>query len=87
MKLFRVSRLLSAAGVPHGFSLREGGVSQGPFSSLNLSVSVGDDESAVRENHARLLGAAGLEAPVVTAHQVHGDRVVDARLREVFHLE
>jgi YfiH family protein len=75
---------LSAAGVPHGFSLRDGGVSSGAFSSLNLSVSVGDDEVAVRQNHALLRAAAGLQSPITTAHQVHGDRVVDARMREVF---
>ena len=84
MKLFITSRLLSAAGVPHGFSLRTGGVSTGAFSSLNLGASVGDDEASVRENHARLLQAAGVEGKLATAHQVHGDRVVDARLREIF---
>jgi YfiH family protein len=84
VELFITSRLLTAAGVAHGFSLRAGGVSSGPFSSLNLSASVGDDESAVRENHHRLRQAAGLRGRVFTAHQVHGDRVVDMRLREVF---
>jgi YfiH family protein len=81
--LFVTSRLLSAAGVVHGFSLREGGVSQGPFASLNLGGSVGDDPEAVRENHLRLRRAAGLTGEVSVAHQVHGDRVVDARGREV----
>jgi len=84
VKLFATSRLLSAAGVPHGFSMRTGGVSSGAFSSLNLSVSVGDDEAAVRKNHALLRAAAGLQAPIASAHQVHGDRIVDARMREVF---
>jgi YfiH family protein len=58
--LFVTSRLLSAAGVAHGFSLREGG----------------DDRQRLRD-------AAGLKADIVTVHQVHGDRVVDARGREV----
>ena len=84
MKLFATSRLLSAAGAVHGFSLRTGGVSSGAFSSLNLGVSVGDDEAAVRQNHELLRAAAGVQAPISTAHQVHGDRVVDARMREVF---
>jgi YfiH family protein len=84
VKLFLVSRLLSAAGVPHGFSLRTGGVSTGAFSSLNLGASVGDDEASVRENHARLLQAAGIAGEIATANQVHGDRVVDGRLREIF---
>ncbi len=84
MKLFVTSKLLSGAGIVHGFSLRTGGVSSGAFSSLNLSVSVGDAEAAVRENLDRLGEEAGLRGHVATAHQVHGDRVVDARLREVF---
>jgi polyphenol oxidase len=84
VKLFLTSRLLSAAGVAHGFSLRSGGVSSGPFSSLNLGGSVGDDEAAVRENHELLHEAAGLSGRIATAHQVHGDRIVDARMREIF---
>jgi polyphenol oxidase len=84
VQLYLTSRLLSAAGLAHGFSVRAGGVSQGPFSSLNLSVSVGDDEASVRENHERLRRAAGVRGRIATAHQVHGDRVVDARMQEVF---
>ena len=84
MKLYVTSRLLSAAGIPHGFSVRAGGVSTGPFASLNLGSSVGDDEARVRENHDRLLQAAGLRGEVATVHQVHGDRIVDERLREIF---
>jgi YfiH family protein len=83
VRLFITSKLLSAEGVAHGFSVRTGGASGGPFSSLNLGLSVGDDESAVRENHQRLQSAAGL-GRIATGHQVHGDRVVDARLREIF---
>jgi YfiH family protein len=81
--LFITARLLSAAGVPHGFSLREGGVSRGPYASLNLGGSVGDDPESVRENHQRLKQAAGIAGEVSTADQVHGDRIVDARGREV----
>ena len=32
---------------------RPGGVSEGPFSSLNMGFSVGDDESHVIENRKR----------------------------------
>lgn len=85
-RLFLTSRLLSAAGVVHGFSVRTGGVSLSPYDSLNLSVSVGDTPEAVRENTARLGKAAGLAGGIVTANQVHGDRVVAASpggLREI----
>ena len=86
-RLFVTSRLLSAAGVVHGFSVRTGGVSLSPYHSLNLSVAVGDTAEAVRENTARLGQAAGLAAAIATATQVHGDRVVAAGpdgLREIF---
>jgi YfiH family protein len=78
VNLFLTSRLLSAAGVAHGFSLRRGGVSQGPLASLNVSRSVGDEPSAVEENLARLAAAAGLPGPEAfrAAAQVHGDRVL-----------
>ena len=85
-RLFVTSRLLSAAGVVHGFSVRTGGVSRSPYDSLNLSISVGDTAEAVRENLARLEKSAGLPAPIATATQVHGDRVVAASaggLREI----
>ena len=83
-RLFVTSRLLSAAGVTHGFSVRTGGVSVGPFDSLNLGGSVGDEPQAVRENAWRLARAAGLKGEFATAHQVHGDRVVAADKREIF---
>jgi len=53
-----------------------GGVSRGPFGSLNLALHVGDDDEAVVENRRRALGALGgrLEELVV-AEQVHGTTV------------
>ena len=83
MRLFLTSRYLSAAGVAHGFSLRSGGVSSGPYASLNLGAGVGDAEDAVRKNHGLLGEAAGIAGDFATAQQVHGDRVVDAHGREL----
>jgi YfiH family protein len=88
-RLFVTSRLLSAEGVVHGFSVRTGGVSQGAYSSLNLGRAVGDDPKAVDENLRRLANAAGLKSPeaFASANQVHGNRVLGATsdgLREVF---
>jgi YfiH family protein len=74
--LFLRSGLLA---VPHGFSLRPGGVSTGAFASLNLSEGVGDSAADVRENVRRLAAEAGRSAEhLVTVRQVHGDRVVRA---------
>ncbi len=78
-QLLLTSRLLSAHRVPHGFSLRSGGVSEGPFASLNMGLSTGDEPARVAENLARFLGAAGITQAVLPALvQVHGDRVVHA---------
>jgi YfiH family protein len=55
---------------------RYGGVSQGPYSSLNLGDHVGDTAHAVAENRARLL--ARLPAPPLWLKQVHGSAVLDA---------
>jgi YfiH family protein len=55
------------------FSTREGGVSEGPYESLNLGLLTGDDRERVIDNRRRLAGLAGA-APedVVMGWQVHG---------------
>ncbi|MFY0523871.1 peptidoglycan editing factor PgeF [Archangium gephyra] len=65
--------------VPHGFTTRAGGVSEGPYASLNLRFMEGDLRERVEENHRRLavMAGAALEA-LHTVKQVHGDRVVEA---------
>jgi YfiH family protein len=62
--------------------MREGGVSTGEYSSLNLAFHVGDEENCVRENRIRLAAALGYEAStLVAAQQVHGAsaHIVSAR--------
>jgi YfiH family protein len=72
------SALLTAAGVAHGFSTRVGGVSVGPYASMNLGWSVGDDPRAVEENHQRLAAAVGHERTALRlATQAHGPAVLD----------
>ena len=69
-----------ALAVPHGFFTRAGGVSAGPYASLNCSLSSADDPAAVRENRAR--AAAVLDLPpaaLLGLTQVHGPVVVEAR--------
>ena len=48
-------------GIVHGFSTRLGGVSQGIYSSMNLSFSRGDREENVRENFRRVAAAIGFK--------------------------
>jgi hypothetical protein len=43
------------------FSTREGGVSEGPFASLNLALRTGDDPDAVQENRRRLCAEVGAD--------------------------
>ena len=64
-------------GVRHGFFTRRGGVSEGPFASLNCSLSGRDDHAAVMENRARVAGALGARLPaLVGLFQVHGAAAV-----------
>lgn len=53
---------------------RTGGVSTGPWSSLNLGLAAGDAAAAVAENRARF--AAALGARPVWLRQVHGVQVL-----------
>ena len=71
------SPLLSSAGFRHGFFTRHHGWSTGPFATLNFSVSVGDTERNVAQNHG-LAGAALGVSPerICCATQVHGQRAL-----------
>jgi YfiH family protein len=56
---------------------RDGGVSSGPYASLNLGLHVGDDRDRVIENRRRAAAALGLElGECVFARQTHGREVV-----------
>jgi YfiH family protein len=59
------------------FTTRRGGVSEGPFASLNLGLWTDDDPARVRENRARVERIGG--GRLAQAHQVHGTRVIEAR--------
>jgi len=63
----------------HGFSTRLGGVSEGVYTSMNLSHSRNDNPARVRENIRRITNAMGI-APrdTVFCAQVHENRVVHA---------
>ena len=66
------------------FSTRLGGVSEGPYESLNLGLLTGDQADHVRENRRRLIERGGGDAARATmAMQVHGARVLRADERGV----
>lgn len=64
----------SLQGVEAFSTTRAGGVSGGPWASLNLGASCGDDPAAVAENRRRL--QAVLPASPHWLKQVHGTRVI-----------
>ncbi len=77
-------RLIRWHGAPDpyrvAFSTRLGGISEGPYESLNLGVLTGDDPARVVENRRRLCAAVAAEPEKATmALQVHGARVTEAR--------
>jgi polyphenol oxidase len=60
------------------FSTRRGGVSEGPYESLNLGILTDDHPERVSENRRRLAAAAGLEPQAVAmGWQVHGTDLRD----------
>ena len=64
--------------LPHGFFTRRGGVSKGPFASLNCSLSSPDDRDLVLQNRGRVADVLGLpQTQLVGCTQVHGIAVVD----------
>jgi len=64
---------------PHGFFTRCGGVSAGPYASLNCSLSGQDSRDAVLLNRARAARTIGAEpAALLGLTQVHGTEVVRA---------
>jgi len=67
---------LDRDGVAHAILTRRGGVSQGPFATLNLGHTVGDDLAAVEENHRRVFAVLNLQREqVVSPYQVHSANV------------
>jgi polyphenol oxidase len=64
--------------VPHGFTTRDGGVSEGPYRSLNVSLNVGDSPRRVAENVRIVARAAGIPPfRMQMASQVHGAQVLE----------
>ena len=76
LSIYKFPLLSEKKGLTHGISTRQGGVSQGPYCSLNLSFKVGDTSENVRENRRRLAKALNLEEERFTqAEQIHGAEV------------
>lgn len=60
------------------FSTRRGGVSEGPFESLNLGILTDDLRDRVGENRRRFAELAGIDCDhVASARQVHGTEICE----------
>lgn len=75
-KIYHAIQELETTGiVTAGVSLRHGGVSRSPYTSLNLAEHVGDDPNAVAANRVLLFQEAGL-THLRYCRQVHGTDVI-----------
>lgn len=72
-EMYLHSALLSKAGFRHAFLTRNGGCSDGVFSSLNFAQGTGDSDENVRENLDRVGNALGVKGNhIYFMTQVHG---------------
>ena len=73
---FQAASLDKIIGLKHGFFGRQGGVSTGPYESLNCAASTSDSLGNVTENRIRACNAIGVwPGGLVTMRQVHGSNV------------
>jgi YfiH family protein len=76
--MITLATLGAAKGLRHGFFTREGGVSEGLYTSLNCGFGSGDAAEKVAENRARAM--AQLDAApdhLVSCYQIHSAEVVE----------
>lgn len=84
IELLHFSGRLNQAGVKTFVTTRVGGVSKGPFESLNLSYSTGDDKAAVAENRKRVAEELGIEPThLISARQEHGVHIWEVSTKDV----
>ncbi len=75
LSCYRSPLLTAFPELTHACFTRRGGVSLGPYDSLNLSFQVGDRPGAVTENRRRVREALGLKV-LASANQKHGRREI-----------
>ncbi len=83
LPLYRFGSLIAFPELLHAVATRHGGVSRGPFASLNMSRSVGDAPEAAWVNRERFCRAAGVRhEELVTCGLVHGTRALPVGLAQ-----
>lgn len=75
--LFRLPSFSACPGIDHGFTAKTGGVSTGPFASLNLSFTRPEQREHVMENYRIFAKAANIpwESMVMDSYE-HGTTVL-----------
>ncbi len=74
LSVFRFENLSRFEELAHGVFSRKGGVSSGPFDSLNVGFGVGDDADNVERNREVVSKALG-DLPLACLRQVHSDKI------------
>ena len=68
-------------GIRHAFFTRRGGVSDGPFASLNCGFGSRDDPAKVEQNRAIAAAQLGvMPERLVSCHQIHGTTALTVEL-------
>jgi YfiH family protein len=62
---------------------RRGGISEGPYQTMNLGLHVGDEHAAVLENRRRLLQVMSMPCEPLWLNQTHSAKVIDADVQGV----
>ncbi len=75
ISFFQFPNLARFSGIQHGIFTRKGGNSSKPFNSLNVTLGLGDSETAVKQNRSDISQAMGVKE-LVFANQVHGTKVL-----------
>lgn len=71
---------VTSLGTEHAFTTRNGGISQAPYSTLNLSKRTGDGAGSVKRNQDRVLRQFGSDIDNVCGlSQIHSARIVEAK--------
>ena len=77
LPLLQFPQLEKHEGLFHAVTTRQGGISTGPFTSLNLGLNTGDVSHHVLHNRRKVLSALGWKPEsLISPIQIHGNRVV-----------
>lgn len=77
VEYFESQPLASYGFIRHAFCTRHAGASDGVFSSLNVSLHVGDGDQAVRANREIIAESFGIDPrKLMLVDQVHGDGIL-----------